>query len=47
MYEFKFKLDNFQKEALDYIENGKSVVVCEPTVACKTCIVEFAIIIAL
>ncbi len=47
MYEFGFRLDNFQKEALDYIENGKSVVVCAPTGAGKTCIGEFAIIKAL
>lgn len=47
MYEFGFKLDGFQEEALDYIEKGKSVVVCAPTGAGKTCIGEFAIIKAL
>ena len=43
MYGFDFELDDFQKEALDHIENGKSVVVCAPTGAGKTCIAEFAI----
>ena len=38
LYEFKFKLDDFQEAALKYIENGKSVVVCAPTGAGKTCI---------
>ena len=47
LYEFKFKLDDFQEAALKYIENGKSVVVCAPTGAGKTCIGEFAIIKAL
>ena len=27
MYEFPFELDDFQKDACDYITNGKSVVV--------------------
>ena len=40
---FNFELDDFQKEALFHIENGKSVVVCAPTGAGKTCIAEFAI----
>ena len=40
---FDFELDDFQKEALEHIENGKSVVVCAPTGAGKTCIAEFAI----
>ena len=43
MYGFDFELDDFQKEALEHIENGKSVVVCAPTGAGKTCIAEFAI----
>ena len=43
MYGFDFELDDFQKEALSHIENGKSVVVCAPTGAGKTCIAEFAI----
>ena len=43
MYGFDFELDDFQKEALNHIENGKSVVVCAPTGAGKTCIAEFAI----
>ena len=42
-YGFNFELDDFQKEALDHISNGKSVVVCAPTGAGKTCIAEFAI----
>ena len=40
---FDFELDDFQAEALEYINNGKSVVVCAPTGAGKTCIAEFAI----
>ena len=47
MYGFDFELDDFQKEALNHIENGKSVVVCAPTGAGKTCIAEFAIQMAL
>ena len=43
MYDFPFELDDFQKEACDCITNGKSVVVCAPTGAGKTCIAEFAI----
>ncbi len=47
MYEFDFEPDEFQKEAMDYIANGKSVVVCAPTGAGKTCIAEAAIQLAL
>jgi CRISPR-associated endonuclease/helicase Cas3 len=36
MYDFPFELDDFQKEACDYISEGKSVVVCAPTGAGKT-----------
>ncbi len=43
MYKFDFKLDDFQEEALLHINNGKSVVVCAPTGAGKTCIAEHAI----
>ena len=43
MYKFDFELDDFQKEALFHINNGKSVVVCAPTGAGKTCIAEMAI----
>lgn len=43
MFSFDFELDDFQKEALEYINSGKSVVVCAPTGAGKTCIAEFAI----
>lgn len=44
---FGFKLDDFQVEAVDHIDNAKSVVVCAPTGAGKTVIGEFAIIKAL
>ena len=47
MYEFPFELDDFQKEACDYISNGKSVVVCAPTGAGKTVIAQHAIHCAL
>ena len=43
MYEFPFELDEFQKEACNFIDNGKSVVVCAPTGAGKTVIAEHAI----
>lgn len=42
-YKFDFKLDDFQEEALFHINNGKSVVVCAPTGAGKTCIAQHAI----
>lgn len=42
-YSFDFKLDDFQEEALTHISNGKSVVVCAPTGAGKTCIAQMAI----
>lgn len=47
MYEFDFELDDFQAEAIDHIKNGKSVVVCAPTGAGKTCIAQSAIHLAL
>ena len=47
MYEFPFELDEFQKEACDYISEGKSVVVCAPTGAGKTVIAQHAIHCAL
>ena len=47
MYEFPFELDDFQKEACDYISDGKSVVVCAPTGAGKTVIAQHAIHCAL
>ncbi len=43
MYKFDFELDDFQKQAVECINNGKSVVVCAPTGAGKTCIAESAI----
>ncbi len=47
MYGFNFKLDDFQKEAVEHIQNGKSIVVCAPTGAGKTCIAQSAIHLAL
>ncbi len=47
MYGFDFELDDFQKEAIGHIEQGKSVVVCAPTGAGKTCIAQSAIHLAL
>ena len=43
MNEFPFELDDFQKEACEYIDQGKSVVVCAPTGAGKTVIAQHAI----
>ena len=43
MYEFPFELDDFQKEACEYIDKGESVVVCAPTGAGKTVIAQHAI----
>ncbi len=43
MYKFDFELDDFQKEAVKCIDESKSVVVCAPTGAGKTCIAEHAI----
>ena len=43
MYDFPFELDDFQKEACDLINDGKSVVVCAPTGAGKTVIAQHAI----
>ena len=47
MYGFNFELDDFQKEAIDYIQKGYSVVVCAPTGAGKTCIAQSAIHLAI
>ena len=47
MYEFPFELDEFQKEACNFINEGKSVVVCAPTGAGKTVIAQHAIHCAL
>ena len=43
MFEFPFELDEFQKQACEYINEGKSVVVCAPTGAGKTVIAQHAI----
>ncbi len=43
MYKFDFEPDDFQKEAFDCINDSKSIVVCAPTGAGKTCIAEHAI----
>ncbi len=43
MFEFDFELDDFQKEAVESINEGNSIVVCAPTGAGKTCIAEHAI----
>lgn len=42
-FSFPFELDDFQKEACEYINDGKSVVVCAPTGAGKTVIAQHAI----
>jgi len=44
---FAFELDDFQKEAANHIDKGKSVIVCAPTGAGKTVIAEHAIIRAI
>lgn len=43
IYTFPFELDDFQKEACEHINHGKSVVVCAPTGAGKTVIAQHAI----
>ncbi len=44
---FKFKLDEFQQRAINYLQEGKSVVVCAPTGAGKTAIAEYAVAMAI
>jgi superfamily II RNA helicase len=44
---FPFELDTFQKQAIEALEAGESVVVCAPTGSGKTLIGEFAIYRAL
>ena len=43
MFGFPFELDEFQKDACNHIDDGKSVVVCAPTGAGKTVIAQHAI----
>jgi len=40
---FPFPLDDFQKEAIEHLTSGRSVVVCAPTGSGKTVIAEFAV----
>lgn len=40
---FPFSLDDFQVQAMQSIEDGKSVIVCAPTGSGKTAVAEFAV----
>ncbi len=40
---FSFKLDDFQLEAIEHLNQGESVVVCAPTGSGKTVIAEYAV----
>ncbi len=44
---FSFKLDDFQLQAIEHLEEGKSVVVSSPTGSGKTVIAEYAVEMAL
>jgi len=44
---YPFKLDVFQQEAINHIENGESVLVAAHTSAGKTAVAEYAIATAL
>jgi ATP-dependent RNA helicase DOB1 len=41
--QYPFQLDQFQQEAVDYIERGESVLVAAHTSAGKTAVAEYAI----
>ena len=44
---FPFELDNFQKQAIEALNQKKSILVCAPTGSGKTAIAEYAIHLAL
>lgn len=44
---FPFKLDDFQLEAIEYLSQEQSVVVCAPTGSGKTVVAEFAVELSL
>lgn len=44
---FGFQLDDFQLEAIEHLEEGRSVVVCAPTGSGKTVVAEYAVEMAL
>ncbi len=45
--QFPYKLDGFQLDAINHLQEGISVVVCAPTGAGKTAIAEYAVAIAI
>ena len=44
---FSFRLDEFQLEAINHLDQGESVVVCAPTGSGKTVVAEYAVELAL
>src|SRR5262245_54145469 len=44
---FSFQLDEFQLDAINHLDDGKSVVVCAPTGSGKTVVAEYAVETAL